>query len=268
MKNQKAKNTKLNRFAFEPWIVVVAFLLVWELASSLDWISRLFFPPPSFILKTFFKMLTDGRLLENTQVTLVRIVLGSVLGILPGTLFGIMMGWSRRLYRIFDPLIAAIHPIPKIAIFPLILIIFGLGEISIIVVIAISAFFPALVSSMTGVRQLDPIYYEIAHNYGANRWKTFFRILLPGSLPMILSGVRLGLNTGLLITIAVELISSNSGLGVMIWFSWQTLRVEELYATMIVVAVIGILINIGLKAIFDWLAPWNSEKNQRRSFHI
>jgi NitT/TauT family transport system permease protein len=165
-------------------------------------------------------------------------------------------------------LIAAIHPIPKIAIFPLILIIFGLGEISIIVVIAISAFFPALVSSMTGVRQLDPIYYEIGHNYGANRWNTFFRILLPGSLPMILSGIRLGLNTGLLITIAVELISSHSGLGVMIWFSWQTLRVEELYATMIVVACIGIIINIGLKAIFDWIAPWNTEKNQKRPFQI
>jgi NitT/TauT family transport system permease protein len=165
-------------------------------------------------------------------------------------------------------LIAAIHPIPKIAIFPLILIIFGIGEVSIIVVIAISAFFPALVSSMTGVSQLDPIYFEIAHNYGANRWKTFFRILLPGSLPMILSGVRLGLNAGLLITIAVELLSSKAGLGLLIWFSWQTLRVEELYATMIVVSCIGILINYGLKAIFDWLAPWNSEKKQQRSFQI
>ena len=243
-------------------ILVIALLLVWEFLSYLGIISRLFFPPPSFILKTFFKLLSNGKLVEASLATLFRIGLGSLFGIIPGVLLGILMGWSRRIRELVDPLIAAVHPIPKIAIFPLILIIFGIGEISNVVVIAISAFFPALVSSMTGVRHLDPIYFDVAHNYGANRWKIFTRILVPGSLPMILSGVRLGLNTGLVVAIAVELLSANSGLGVMIWFSWQTLRVEELYASLIVVALLGILINVGLKALFNWLAPWSVDSFQ------
>lgn len=243
-------------------ILIAVLLLVWELSSALSLISRLFFPPPSVILKTFYELLLDGRLLKNTSATLMRICLGSLMGIVPGVLMGVLMGWSKRLRTLFDPLIAALHPIPKIAIFPLILIIFGIGEMSNIVVIAISAFFPALVNSMTGVGQLDPVYFEVARNYGANRWKTFSRILIPGSLPSILSGVRLGLNTGLLIAIAVELISAKSGLGVMVWFSWQTLRVEELYASLIVVAGLGILINVGLKALSNWLAPWNADQIQ------
>ena len=244
-----------------PLMITAAFLGAWELASSQGWISTMFFPAPSVILKTFFRILADGRLVENSGVTLMRIGLGSALGIIPGILIGLLMGWSRRIRDLFDPLIAALHPIPKIAIFPLILIVFGIGEQSNILVIAISAFFPALINSMTGVRQIDPVYYEVAHNYGADRWKTFQRVLLPGSLPMILSGVRLGMNTALVVAIAVELLSSGTGLGVMIWFSWQTLRVEELYATMIAVALIGILINFGLQRFSKWFLPWSPEQS-------
>jgi NitT/TauT family transport system permease protein len=242
-------------------MITVAFLGAWELASSQGWISTMFFPAPSVILKTFFQILADGRLVENSAVTLMRIGLGSILGIVPGIMVGLLMGWSRRIRDLFDPVIAALHPIPKIAIFPLILIVFGIGEQSIILVIAISAFFPALINSMTGVSQIDPVYYEVAHNYGADRWKTFQRVLLPGSLPMILSGVRLGMNTALVVAIAVELLSSGTGLGVMIWFSWQTLRVEELYAAMIAVALIGMLINFGLQAVSKWFIPWREDQS-------
>lgn len=118
---------------------------------------------------------------------------------------------------------------------------------------------------MTGVAQLDQVYFEVAKNYGASRWKTFSRILLPGSLPSILSGVRLGLTTALLLTIAVELLSAKQGLGVMIWFSWQTLRVEELFAALIVVALLGIAINSGLRVLFARLAPWSPEHSAKTS---
>lgn len=245
------------------WLIVAVFLLAWEVASALALISPLFFPPPSKVIVTFFKMMVDGRMVENASATLMRIGLGSLMGIIPGILLGMLLGWSRRIRELFDPLIAALHPIPKIAIFPLILIIFGIGEFSNILVVAISTFFPALINSMTGVSQLDPVYFEVASNYGANQMKTFTRVLLPGSLPMILSGVRLSLNTGLVVTIAVELLSAGTGLGVLVWFSWQTLRVEELYATMIVVAGIGILINLGLGALSRWLAPWTPENAER-----
>lgn len=246
-------------------ILVIVFLLIWELLARLGMLSAIFFPAPSIILLTFFRLLLNGTFIENTGATLFRIMIGSLAGILPGILLGVLMGWSQRIRKLFDPIIAAIHPIPKIAVFPLVLIIFGIGEMSNIVVIAISAFFPALITSMSGVQQIDPVYFEVAKNYGANRWKTFSRVLLPGSLPSILTGIRLGFNTGLLLAIAVELLSSKLGLGVMIWFSWQTLRVEELYATLIVISLLGVGLNTGLKALFGWMVPWGQANSRNRS---
>ena len=257
--NNRQYGKQTNKKPLNFIVVIIVFLLLWELASYLGWLSAIFFPKPSVILQTFFHLIATGSLLENTSVTLFRITVGSLAGIIPGITLGVLMGWSKRIRSLLDPIIAAIHPIPKIAIFPLILIIFGIGELSKIVVIAISAFFPSLITSMTGVQHIDPVYLEVAQNYGATRWKLFTRVLFPSSLPSILSGIRLGFNTGLLLTIAIELLSANKGLGVMIWFSWQTLRVEELYATLIMISLIGIIINIGLKALFEWIAPWGKE---------
>jgi NitT/TauT family transport system permease protein len=265
MARKNKANGTANRFSYGTLVLVLGFLMLWEAGSRLGLISRMFFPPPSTIVTTLVSLIANGRIVDSARATLNRLVLGSLLGITPGILLGVLMGWSRRLRALFDPLIAATHPIPKISIFPLILIIFGIGEISIVIVIAISAFFPALVTSMTGVAQLDQVYFEVAKNYGASRWKTFSRILLPGSLPSILSGVRLGLTTALLLTIAVELLSAKQGLGVMIWFSWQTLRVEELFATLVVVALLGIVINSGLRILFTRLAPWSPEHSAKTS---
>ena len=170
------------------------------------------------------------------------------------------MGWSPRLRQIIDPLIAAIHPIPKIAIFPLIMIIFGIGEASKIVAISIAAFFPMLLNCMSGVRQLNPVYFEVTQNYRASPWKTFSRVIVPGSLPLILTGTRLAINMAMVIAIAVELLAAKEGLGVIIWFSWQTLRIEELYASLVVIAVLGISINLFLQYLSKRLTPWYNDQ--------
>ena len=242
-------------------LVLLGLAGLWELASRLGLVSDLFFPPPSAIFQALFRLVASGSMQQNLAASLTRISVGVFLGSLLGVPLGILMGWLPRLRAVLDPLVAALHPIPKIAIFPIILVVFGIGETSTIIVIAISAFFPAVVNSMTGVDHIDPVYFEVARNYGADQFKTFTRVLLPGSLPMILSGIRLAINTGLLITIAVELVSARLGLGVLIWFSWQTLRVDELYATLVVVAILGILFNEGLKRLSQLLVPWAQVEN-------
>jgi NitT/TauT family transport system permease protein len=201
-------------------------------------------------------MLLNGDLWINLIATIRRLFFGFLVGAIPGIIVGLTMGWSRRLGKIIDPIIASLHPLPKIAIFPLIIIIFGIGEISKIVVIGIAAFFPVLINSMSGVRQFNPIYFEVSRNYGASRWKTFTRIIVPGSLPTVLSGIRIALNLSMVITITVELLSAQTGLGVLIFFAWQTLRIEELYAALITTAILGILLNTILLAISSRLVPW------------
>lgn len=249
------------RQGWETWVSVLIlflFLAVWEVLSRTEIISALFFPAPTRIGAAFFRMIGTGALTEHLSASLGRLFLGFLLGAFPGLLFGFAMGWSPRIRAIMDPFIAAIHPIPKLAIFPLIMIIFGLGELSKIVAIAISAFFPVLINSMTGVRELNPVYFDVSRNYGASRWKMFTRVVVPGSLPTVLSGIRIGVNMAMVITIAVELLSAQKGLGVLIWFAWQTFRIEDLYVSLFMTAILGIVINVLLLQLTKKIVPWSN----------
>lgn len=270
---ERVENFGLKKFVdrfwlrLEPWlstIVTVSVLVLWEWLSRAGFISKLFFPAPSTILVTLIQMITSGKLFPHVAATLMRLTIGFLIGALAGLMLGLGMGWSQRLRMIVDPIIAALHPIPKIAIFPLIMIIFGIGEASKIVAISIAAFFPMLINCMAGVRQLNPVYFEVTHNYGASSWKTFSRVVVPGSLPSILTGVRLAINMAMVIAIAVELLSAKEGLGVIIWFSWQTLRIEELYASLIVIGLLGLGINLSLQYISRHFVPWNDEQSDRQ----
>ncbi|MGQ9682398.1 MAG: ABC transporter permease [Anaerolineae bacterium] len=234
-------------------------LMVWELAGRARWISALFFPAPSALLMTLARLMADGTLAANLSATLSRVLMGFVLGGIPGLLLGLAMGWSRRLRAIADPFVAAVHPLPKVAMLPLIMVIFGIGEAPKVVVIALAAFFPLLIDTMAGVRQINPIYFEVAKNYGAGVAKVFARVVLPGSLPLVLSGVRQSLNTALLLAIAVEMVSAQRGLGAMVWFGWETLRVEQIYVALAVTAALGVSSNVLLRGLAAFLAPWQVE---------
>jgi ABC-type nitrate/sulfonate/bicarbonate transport system permease component len=253
------------RRGWEPWISVLIFILLlaaWEWLARTGRISTLFFPAPSRIAAGFVRMLKNGTLADSLLATLQRLFVGFVCGAVPGLFLGLAMGWSPRLRAIVDPFIAAVHPIPRLAVFPLIMIIFGIGESSKIIAIGISSFFPVLINSMTGVRELNPVYFEVARNYGASRWKTFPRINLPSTLPSVLSGIRIGINMAMVIAVAVELLSAQKGLGVLIWFAWQTFRIEDLYVSLFVTAFLGIVINILLHLITRKLVPWSHHSSE------
>jgi ABC-type nitrate/sulfonate/bicarbonate transport system permease component len=243
-----------------PAAVVAVALAVWEWQVRTGGLSALFFPAPSTIALTLVRVLASGKLATHLSATLSRLFLGFALGGLPGLILGLAMGWSRRLRVVVDPFIAAAHPVPKIAVLPLIMIIFGIGESSKVVVVAVAVFFPMLINTMAGVRQISPIHFEVAQNYGASLFKVFTRVVVPGSLPMMLTGTRLALNIALLLTIAVELVAAREGLGEMIWFAWETLRTEELYAALIVIAALGISFNLFLQRLTARLVPWQVER--------
>jgi NitT/TauT family transport system permease protein len=252
-------------FGIKPewWItalIIIAPLMIWEFLARTDRISSLFFPAPSVILLTSIQLITNGKLTTHVGITLWRVFIGFCLGGISGLILGMAMGWSRSLRIIVDPLIAAAHPVPKIAILPLIMILFGIGESPKIVVIAVATFFPMLINTVTGVRQINPIHFEVAENYGAGLNKIFTRVIIPGSLPLVLTGARLALNMALLVAIAVELVSAQEGLGAMIWLAWQTLRTEELYVSLFVTAALGVILNFLLQRMTLYLVPWQTEQ--------
>jgi ABC-type nitrate/sulfonate/bicarbonate transport system permease component len=263
MDNYVRKKSHLFRQLLERGLTVLIILLAmatWELGVHVGWLSPLFFPPPSTIFLTFIKLIHNKKLLDNTGTTLWRVFQGLLLGGIPGFLLGLIMGWSHQLYTLINPFVAAGHPIPKIAILPLIMIIFGIGESSKVVVIALTAFFPLLINTTVGVQQISPIHFDVAKNYGANLTTIFTRVTFPGSLPFIMTGLRLSLNLALLVAIAVELVSAQEGLGAMIWLAWQTFRTEELYVSLAVTAILGIVFNFLLQRISLYLVPWQTEQ--------
>lgn len=248
----------------EQWLrilIVFALLAGWEVCSRTGYISPLFFPAPSIIIKAMFRLTMNGKLELNLIMTLKRLFMGFALGGSVGLVLGLAMGWSHKLHSFIDPFIASIHPVPKIALLPLIMIIFGIGEFSKVIVISLSGFFPILISSMAGVIQINPVHFHVAKTYGAKPLKVFTSVIFPGSLPMVLTGARLSINAALLVTITIELLSSQDGLGAMIWLAWETFRVEELYVSIIAVAILGIGFNFLLQFISAQLLPWQPNRN-------
>ncbi|HSS66333.1 MAG TPA: ABC transporter permease [Gammaproteobacteria bacterium] len=253
----------MNRLRWEPWLPVLVTLLglaLWEWKTRSGDLSALYFPAPSEIAKSFVRLLYDGDLAVNLGATLKRVFLGFLLGASPGLLIGVMMGRSSRIRSIADPFVAALHPIPKIAILPLFMIIFGIGETSKVMVIAVAVFFPLVINAAAGVREIHPVHFEVARNFGAGPVRVFTSVMLPGALPLILAGVRLGLNIALLVTIAIELLAVQTGLGKMMWFAWQTMRTEELYVSLFVTAAVGIGLNVCLEGLRRYLVPWQESE--------
>jgi len=237
---------------------VAVALAVWELGVRVGVVYELFFPAPSTILAALGALVSGGELLPNLGATLWRTFCGALFGCVPALLVGLAMGWSARVRAALDPIVAALHPLPKIAVLPLLMVIFGIGETSKVAAIAIGAFFPMLLSAAAGVRQISPLHFEVVRSYGGSRRKVFTRVVLPGALPLVLTGLRLSLNVALLITIAVELVASPNGLGRIIWLAWETLRTEQLYAGLVVIATLGVALNAVLGWMARWLVPWQT----------
>ncbi len=237
----------------------IVLLVVWELAARLSLIDTRFFPAPSSVLAVLIEMLRSGELVTNTLVSLRRLALGAVIGGVPALVLGIAMGLNRWVRAVIEPLVAATYPIPKSAILPLALLIFGLGEGSKIFMVAIGVFFPVVINSTTGVLEISRIYLDVGRNYKASRWDTFWTIALPGALPVIMTGFKLGIGIGLILIAIAEMIGAKSGLGYMIWTAWETFSVEQMYVGLFMVAIIGFVLSVGLNELERVIIPWKRD---------
>jgi ABC-type nitrate/sulfonate/bicarbonate transport system permease component len=240
--------------------VILSLALVWEVSGRLGLISTLFFPTPSTILKALVELARSGELWDHLAATTLRMLAGFLLGGTVGWALGLLMGWSRSIRLALDPIVASVHPLPKIAILPLLMIIFGLGELSKIVAVAIAVFFPVLISTLAGVMQIPEIHFAVAKIHQARSIQVLKRVVLPGSLPTVLAGIRLGLNTALLITIAVELVAARRGMGAFIWLSWEIFRTEYVYVSLLVIGMLGVLSNLLLQYVSVRMLPWKAER--------
>jgi ABC-type nitrate/sulfonate/bicarbonate transport system permease component len=234
-------------------------LLAWELAAQTGMIDVRFFPAPSSIITKLMEMARTGELTENVLISLQRIVLGFLLGGVPAILIGIAMGIWRPIRAIVDPLIVATYPIPKSSLLPLILLIFGLGEMSKVMMVAIGVFYPMAINATAGVLQINQIYLDVGKSFKASPWDTFRTIALPGALPFIMTGVKLGAGLALILIAVAEMVGAKSGIGYMIWSAWETFAVAKMYVGLFVIALIGFAISLLLNEIERWVIRWKAD---------
>ncbi len=234
-------------------------LLAWELAAQFNAIDVRFFPAPSAIMVVLVRMLMSGELIEHILISMQRIALGFLLGGIPAIIIGITMGISRPVRALVDPLIVATYPIPKSSLLPLILLIFGLGEMSKIVMVAIGVFFPVAINATAGVLQIPPIYLDVGKSFKASRWDTFRTIALPGALPFIMTGIKLGAGLALILIAVAEMVGAKSGIGYMIWSAWETFAVAKMYVGLFTIALIGFGVSFLLREIERWVIRWKAD---------
>jgi NitT/TauT family transport system permease protein len=231
-------------------------LLVWELLARVHAIDVRLFSSPSLIIRSFVPLLLSGDLIYNTAVSVQRVIVGFIVGALPGIVLGVSMGLSPLIRSAVEPMIAATYPIPKLAIMPLILLIFGLGETSKVFTIAIGVFYLVVINTMAGVLNIDKIYLDVARNFGASRRDFYLTVALPGALPMIFAGLKLGMGMALILIVAAELSAAKAGVGWMIWRAYDMFDIEQMFVALIVLSVLGYIFSLLLDAIERRVVPW------------
>jgi len=266
----------------------VLLLLAWEAMSRSHILNPRWFPPPSRIAVALWQLSTQVDKFSHTSlwgrpwlipqrfltegwpgvaalfaeghvwVTLMRVFAGFVLGAIPGVFLGMLMGMNRTIRTMLDTTMSAVYVLPKIAIFPIVMLMFAnpFGEGPKIAVVAISAFFLVAINTMTGVQDIDPVYIQAARNYGANRWQLFRHVIFPGALPVIFAGMRLALGTALIVIVAIEFIRAKKGVGFLTFYYWEVMVTDKMYAGLFVIMLLGVLLTYGLQRLEKRIMPW------------
>jgi sulfonate transport system permease protein len=242
----------------------VVLLLAWELAALTGLLDRRLFTPPSQILARGWEMIVGGDLWIHIGATVARLAAGLVLGAVAGIVVGLLMGVWRPARAALGPTFTALYALPKIAILPLLLLIFGLTETPKVLSVAISVFFVVQINTLAGIMQIDARILEAARAYRASGWRLFRYVLLPGATPSILTGLRVSAGMAVIVVTAVEFVASNNGLGYLIWNSWQLFQPQTMFVGLITVSVIGALVTGLVIALERVVLPWRYAGGPRR----
>jgi ABC-type nitrate/sulfonate/bicarbonate transport system permease component len=221
---------------------VITLLLLWELCWQLGMISPLFFSGPSAVAIKFVDLARNGTLGADVMYTGKNFLIGFFLALVVAVPVGITLGWYRRLNLFFDPIISAFYAMPRIALFPLIIIWFGIGSGSKIFIVFLSAVLPILINTIAGVRNIDPDLLKAARAFCAQDRQIFTTVALPYSVPFILTGVRQGVALGLIGAIIGELFAGSEGIGYMISYAGQMFQTDTLLVGVVIVMMAGMVL--------------------------
>lgn len=256
------------------FLLPIALLVVWQWLSTMSIVNPKILPAPTAVLAKWWEYLLpfetydptkssylawifSGELIHDAYASLYRVVVGFLIGAVLALPLGLMMGASDRVYKLFNPLIQIFRPIPPIAFIPLSILWFGLGNPPAIFLIVIGAFFPILMNTIAGVRQVDGIYIRAARNLGATQTTMFLRVILPAATPYILTGARIGVGTAFIVVIVAEMIAVNNGLGYRILEAREFFWSDKIIAGMFSIGLLGLAIDAAMNRLNNHLLRWH-----------
>jgi NitT/TauT family transport system permease protein len=255
-------------------LVPAVVLAGWELVSRAGWVTPIILPAPSQVLLrwiayarpyepydpavgSYLAWMFSGELPHDALASLVRVVGGFALGAGLALPLGLFMGAKPLVYELLNPLVQIVRPIPPIAFIPLAILWFGLGNPPAFFLISLGSFFPVLMNTIAGVRNVDSIYLRAARNLGASEWTLFRRIMVPAAMPYILAGVRIGIGVAFIVVIVAEMIAVNSGLGYRILEAREYFWSDKVIAGMISIGLAGLGIDLAMSRLNTWLLRWH-----------
>ena len=241
----------------------VIFLLAWEIAGQTGLLPQRFFPPPSRIALAAWGMARSGELQADLLASILRIAAGFVLGTATGLAAGLLLGLSRRAHAALDPFLSALYTVPKLALLPLLLLIFGLGELPNVLLVGMTVFFLVWITSMEAVMTIPESYREAARSFGAGRSAMFVHVIWPALLPQLFVAMRLSIGTAVLVIVGIEFVQADVGIGHRIWHSWSLFQADRMYVGICAVALLGYLFATAVRWFARLAVPWARPRHGR-----
>ncbi|MBP2625476.1 MAG: aliphatic sulfonates transporter permease protein SsuC [Firmicutes bacterium] len=234
----------------------ILILIIWEIVVRLKIVPLMILPSIESIADTFIDEATSGQLLADVTISLRRVMEGYLIAVVLGISFGVFMGISSRVNKFFSLVFDGIRQIPPMAWIPLLILWFGIGETSKVVIIVKSAFFPILLNTMSGIKNTPKDYIEVAMLHNITKFDLFRKVYFPAAIPSIFVGLRLGLGVSWTVVVAAELIAATSGIGYRISDARSLMRADLVIVGMIVIGAVGVLMDNALTNISKHMIRW------------
>lgn len=230
-------------------ISIAVLILIWQLLFMISSFDAALFPSPKMAFDALIEMIQNGKLFENISTSMFRFATGYISSVLIAVILGLILGRLPGLFKYINPSVQLLRPISPTAWMPFIVLLFGIGNMPAIVIIFIAAFFPVLLSTVSAVSNIDPIYLKVAKNFGIKQPALTWKVIFPAAFPQIANGIHLALGTAWIFLVAGEMVGAQSGLGYQIIDARNNIRADILLATIFVIGIIGILLDGLLKLI-------------------
>ena len=237
-------------------IGVVGFFLAWELSTRFEILNPFYFPPFTKIIAKGYELFANGTIWEHMWFSLTNFLIGFVVSVALGVVIGVPMGWYKSVSKTFDPLLSGVYATPLIALLPLIIMMFGLGAISKIIMTVLAAVFPILINTMAGIANTDNRLITMARAFGAKDSTIFLKVSVPGSLPFIVAGMRVALGRALVYIVVAEQYGAATGLGYLSSVAAQRFQMAAMFVPIVIIAALGAGLNELLKMVESRLEKW------------